>query len=259
MRTATLWAVAVGAALSAAPAAQGQSIAERVADIGDGDVRLSFAAREGVCGDGRGSVSLHWDRGTRSKHWEADCEEGPVRVVVSVNGGSVSEVETFVGGRWRPASSETLDLGTVSAPEATRYLLSVARSSDGDVGKDALLPALLADSVEIWPDLLGLARDGSLPRDTRRSAVFWLGQVAAAAAAAGLDEIVADEDADREVREMAIFALSQRPADEGVPALIRIVRTSGDAELRRKALFWLGQSGDPRALDLFEELLTGQR
>jgi hypothetical protein len=26
--------------------------------------------------------------------------------------------------------------------------------------------------------------------------------------------------------------------------------------LRRKAIFWLGQSDDPRALSLFEELLT---
>jgi len=61
---------------------------------------------------------------------------------------------------------------------------------------------------------------------------------------------------DREVRESAIFALSQRPRDEGVPALIRIVRTSRDPKLRKNALFWLGQSNDPRALDLIEELLA---
>jgi len=34
------------------------------------------------------------------------------------------------------------------------------------------------------------------------------------------------------------------------------VRSNRDPEMRRKALFWLGQSGDPRALALFEELLT---
>ena len=32
--------------------------------------------------------------------------------------------------------------------------------------------------------------------------------------------------------------------------------TNKDPEIRKKALFWLGQSHDPRALDLFEELLT---
>jgi HEAT repeat protein len=61
---------------------------------------------------------------------------------------------------------------------------------------------------------------------------------------------------DREVKETAVFALSQRPRDEGVPALIRIVRGNADPELRRKAIFWLGQSDDARALALFEELLT---
>jgi hypothetical protein len=30
---------------------------------------------------------------------------------------------------------------------------------------------------------------------------------------------------------------------------------SPDPELRRTALFWLGQSNDPRAIDLFEEIL----
>jgi len=41
--------------------------------------------------------------------------------------------------------------------------------------------------------------------------------------------------------------------------LIRIARTHRNPELRRKAIFWLGQSEDPRALALFEELLTKDR
>ncbi len=57
------------------------------------------------------------------------------------------------------------------------------------------------------------------------------------------------------MREQAVFALSQRPADEGVPALIRIAKANPHPELRKKALFWLGQSEDPRALTLFEEIL----
>jgi HEAT repeat protein len=64
---------------------------------------------------------------------------------------------------------------------------------------------------------------------------------------------------DRDVREQAVFALSQRPHDEGVPALIQIATSHHDPEIRRKALFWLGQSGDPRAIDVFERILTDQR
>ena len=119
-----------------------------------------------------------------------------------------------------------------------------------------MFPAVLADSVTVWPDLLRLARTPALPRETRRSAVFWLGQAAGEAATRGLTELVDDAAVGLDVKESAVFALSQRPRDEGVPALIRIARTHPSPGVRKKALFWLGQSEDPRALALFEELLT---
>jgi HEAT repeat protein len=57
-------------------------------------------------------------------------------------------------------------------------------------------------------------------------------------------------------RSQAVFALSQRPQAEGIPALIQVARTHRDVQIRKQALFWLGQSKDPRALALFEEILT---
>jgi len=69
---------------------------------------------------------------------------------------------------------------------------------------------------------------------------------------------VEDDKEDREVREQAVFALSQLPDDQGVPALIHAAKTSKDPEVRKKAIFWLGQSDDPRALSLFEELLASK-
>src|SRR5262249_20311322 len=100
-----------------------------------------------------------------------------------------------------------------------------------------------------------IAKADNVTRKTRRSAVFWLGQAAGDAATRGLNDLVNDGDADHEVRESAVFALSQRPHDEGVPALIRIAKENKDPDLRRKAIFWLGQPAAPRALSLFEELL----
>jgi HEAT repeat protein len=84
-----------------------------------------------------------------------------------------------------------------------------------------------------------------------------VGQAAETAATRGLTDLADGSDADRDAQEAAVFALSQRPADEGVPALIRIAKTHRDPDLRRKAMFWLGQSDDPRALAFFEELLLG--
>ncbi|MDQ3136347.1 MAG: hypothetical protein M3Q93_02035, partial [Gemmatimonadota bacterium] len=115
--------------------------------------------------------------------------------------------------------------------------------------------ATLADSVVVWPMLLRLARRPDLPLDTRRQAVFWLGQAAGEAATRGLDSLAGDRSGELELRKHAVFALSQRPPVEGVPALVRIARANPHAELRKTALFWLGQSEDPRALALFEEIL----
>jgi HEAT repeat protein len=111
------------------------------------------------------------------------------------------------------------------------------------------------EEPEAARELLRLARSPEEPADLRKNAVFWLGQAAGRAVTAELGEMVDDPSMDVEVREHAIFALSQRPADEGVPALIRIVRESPDPRLKEKAIFWLGQSGDPRALSLFAEIL----
>lgn len=226
-----------------------QSLAERIRTAGDGAVRLSFAARPGVCGSGS-SISIDDDG---EGDWERDCRPGPVRVSLRLRGERVVEAETRVGGRWRAGAAGT-DLGMVPAGEAAGLMLDLARRA-GEGGGDLVTAATLADSAVVWPGLLSLARDPSLSTHTRRQAVFWLGQAAGEAATRGLDSIAVDDRGDLEVREHAVFALSQRPADEGVPVLIRIARTNPHPELRRKALFWLGQSEDPRALTLFEELL----
>jgi HEAT repeat protein len=40
-----------------------------------------------------------------------------------------------------------------------------------------------------------------------------------------------------------------------VPILIELVKTHKRPGVRKKAMFWLAQTGDPRALDLIEEIL----
>jgi len=260
-------------ALIAGPAAA-QRLGARVAAAPDGIVRLSFAARPGVCGNGRNVIALEcaggkcgWGRGGRTitvdrafdgDEVEYDCEPGPVRVSLTVRTGRVQSLRTYVGGRWVTPTGDAAvtDLGTVSSRDAVDFLLGLATQEDARGGEEAILPLTLADSVTVWPPLLKLARDDRAPRRTRRQAVFWLGQAAGDAATRGLADLVDEGDVDRDVKEQAVFALSQQPHDAGVPALIRIARTHADPSVRRKALFWLGQSGDPRALALFEELLT---
>jgi len=232
----------------------GQSLAARIRTAGAGPIHLSFAARPEVCGDGnRGIVFRHAADKDGDDEWESDCEPGPVRVSLRMSGGRVTRAETHVGGRWKSGTG-AVELGIVSAPEAAAVLLDLAVPA-GEAGGDLVAAATMADSAVVWPALLELARSSRASEDTRRQAVFWLGQAAGVEATRGLDSIVHDSRGELEVRRQAVFALSQRPADEGVPALVRVVRSSREPEIVRTALFWLGQSEDPRALALFEEIL----
>ena len=162
-----------------------------------------------------------------------------------------------MGGRWRAAEGATPDLGDVPARAACEYLLDLAERG-GSGAKEALFPATIADSFTAWPGLLRIARSDRATNETRKSAVFWLGQATGDKVTESLDSVVTDASGNREVRESAVFALSQRPDEEGVPVLLRLAQNDRDPEIRRKAVFWLGQSDDPRALDFFEKVLTGR-
>ena len=258
-------AVVLAALVCVAHGAGAQSIASRVARVSNGTVRMTFAAKPGICGSGnsimhssgRGRTTWgdNWNT-SRDVEWQSDCSLGPARVVLDRRGGELTDLRFYVGGRWRPAASDVVDLGTVPPREAADYLLSIVQNDRGSIGRKAIFPATIADSAEIWPTLIKIARNPDLPRETRTQSVFWLGQAAGDAATANLNSLVLDNSVDREVREQAVFALSQRPRDEGVPALIAVAKTNKDPEIRKKAIFWLGQSNDPRAIDLFEQLLT---
>lgn len=253
--------IAMITAMTYGAGAQAQSVASQVNRVREGEVRMTFALRPGVCGNGynvrytsTGNYSRSDTRSSRDVEYDIDCSTGPGRLVVVRRDGETTDLRFYVGGRWR-ASSTATDIGEVSARAASDYLIGLAESLDGKAGREAIFPATLVDSVTIWPMLMRIARSDSRPRSTRQQATFWLGHLAEEPATRGLTELVGDAAVDREVRESAIFALSQRRG-EGVPALINVVRTSRDPELRKKALFWLAQTRDPRALDLIEELLT---
>ena len=66
-----------------------------------------------------------------------------------------------------------------------------------------------------------------------------------------------------ELRKQAVFWMGQARGErgyqglkhEGLPLLMSLARTHQSYEVRKQAMFWLGQSGDPRALAFFEDVL----
>ncbi len=142
----------------------------------------------------------------------------------------------------RPAESVAWLGAQATAAAATRRLADGALSA----------LALHAEPAALdW--LLGAARTASAAH-LRGRALFWLSQRAGQRAIGAIAEAI-ERDPDTEVKRKAVFALSQLPADDGVPRLIRIARAHSNAAVRKQAFFWLGQSKDPRALAFFVEVL----
>jgi HEAT repeat protein len=104
------------------------------------------------------------------------------------------------------------------------------------------------------PLVIEAARNDKDPH-IRGQALFWLAQRAASQVSKTAIENALANDPDSAVRERAVFALSQLRNGEGIPMLIDLAKTHRDPAVRKKAMFWLGQSKDPRALDFFAQVL----
>jgi hypothetical protein len=242
--------------------ASAQSLAQRIAEIREGTAQFSFASRPGVCGDGAtyvrdgfGDDSRIYEGGNFSGRSHGDdwppCNPGPVRVVATIGGGELLRLRTYAGPSRNERLSDRHDLGVVSVGDAVSFLTSLLEHARGRSAGDAVLPIVLADSTTPWPPLLRFARDERLSRSVRSSVDFWLARGAAAA----LGVVDHGEDPDDDVRSSAVFALSQQQKDVAVPQLIDVVRHNAHPAARAQALFWLGQSGDGRAIDLFDDIL----
>jgi hypothetical protein len=145
-------------------------------------------------------------------------------------------------------------LGHKGGSRGRRFLRAVIDDTDShEMIDQAVVGIAQDDDREATDMLLSMAKTHRLPQ-VRKQSIFWLGQRAGTKATAHLKE--AADDPNSEVREMAVFAISQLPADRAVPELIQLAKTHRSKGVREKAIFWLGQSGDPRALDFIEEILT---
>jgi len=65
-----------------------------------------------------------------------------------------------------------------------------------------------------------------------------------------------DRITERPMREHLIWVLSQSRERAAADKLIDIARGDRDPEMRKKALFWLGQRNDPRVRQILTDILT---
>ena len=250
------------AAASAAPVGAGaQTIAQRLSTA-DRPVQVIYPSRQTACGDGRSYIGHVFEDGyyfgtdDNTMYQRGDdfsrgvCVHGPARVVATVFGGEVTRLRVYVG----PIPPPSADVETVnaSASDAAAWLTSLVTGDNARVAASAILPLVLVDAPDPWPVLLRVARDNGRGMNVRRDALMWLGQ--GAIAHLGIEQ-KRDDTPDDEMRTQAVFVVSQRPKSESVPTLIDLAKTAKYPSAKRSAIFWLGQTGDPRAADVFAELL----
>lgn len=134
------------------------------------------------------------------------------------------------------------------------YLRGVYPRLAEDELKESIFQAMTQDDAQDagrW--LVSRVLDSNEPLRARKSALFWAGQREATPTSEL--ERVYHEATNIELREHAIFVLSQREDEEALNALMRVAREDKDRDLRAKALFWLAQKHDPRVTKLISDLL----
>jgi hypothetical protein len=102
--------------------------------------------------------------------------------------------------------------------------------------------------------LAAVAADANESEHTREQAMFWLGQ--GRAPTADLVRLYDRLGNEPTLRSHYTFVLSQRRDVEALDKLIDVAQHDTDRTVRHQALFWLGQSKDPRALAFIRDLVT---
>lgn len=146
-------------------------------------------------------------------------------------------------------------LGQRRSSENTEFLRNLySRLKNQDLREKVLfsLSQQRGAGNEQW--LMNIALDPKEEIELRKKALFWAGQSGVA-----ISELARlyDRMGDAEMKDAIIFSLSQHQNDRGaIDKMFDIARNEKDPELRKKAIFWLGQSRDPRVQQFLIDLIN---
>jgi len=135
-------------------------------------------------------------------------------------------------------------LSQVPTDRAVGMLDSILRTTDDQELREKALFALSQQhSPRAGQILRGYAENANAPSEAREKAIFWLGQQHSGENAAFLRGLYG-KLTDEELKEKVIFSLSQMHDADNTRWLMEIALNERESiEMRKKALFWAGQSG----------------
>jgi HEAT repeat protein len=144
-------------------------------------------------------------------------------------------------------------LGQQGGRESVNFLKELyGQLDDPDLKEKVIFSVSQNSRSGEW--LLEIVADEKESIEVRKQALFWAGQ----SGAVDVDGIVSiyKKSKKLEMREQAIFALSQAHGDEAIEAMIELARTEKNRELRKQLVFWIGQSGNSLAEDFLLEIIN---
>ena len=135
-------------------------------------------------------------------------------------------------------------------------LLKLFDSETNTDVKRAVLQSLSEiKSTRVEDKLFEVAKTGN-STDLQRNAIRLLGERVGKRSLDFLSATAQSTDANAEVQVQAVRAISERRSEESVPLLIKIAKTHPNQLVRKQAIRSLGESGDPRAVEYFREVLS---
>jgi len=208
---------------------------------------------------GAGHVCCGWHDGRQNGCSLADDHEGwstsdrdrppagrSLFVLAEARSGRVQRLRVFSPGcAIDGAGRRVVWLGEVAAGPSLDLLEPLLDTEDErDVDERAL--AAVASHADPRADriLERRALDPKLDHDDREQALFWAGNLRGETGYRLLDRVLASEP-DGELREHALFALTQSSYPGAIDRLKRAAVDDRDSEVRSQGLFWLAQADQP--------------
>ncbi|HYR41919.1 MAG TPA: HEAT repeat domain-containing protein [Terriglobia bacterium] len=103
--------------------------------------------------------------------------------------------------------------------------------------------------------LATISRDRNKPDATRQNALFWLAQSRVPNRISLLEDIFKNSTDSPQIRNHVLFVLSATRDPRAAAILGNIAANDSDTEIRRQAIFWLGNMKIPQASQTLENLL----
>jgi hypothetical protein len=160
----------------------------------------------------------------------------------------------------RDASSDLREkaifwLGQNRSADNAQFLKDLYKKLENDELKEKVIFSLSQmGGTDNYRWLMDIALDSHEDIEIRKKALFWAGQ-GHSVDVADLVRLY-DSMSDREMKDQLIFVYSQRREAAALDKLFSIGKNDPDRELRKKAIFWIGQSRDPRAAQFLQELIN---